>query len=224
MTSTNCCIPFGINCASILWSDGSHMTSYPKEWGNHFHRNASRATDFCWFELILEHPSRRLLFSFGLVWINPCFVAMLYCQIILEIWIGTVLILPESDHCLSLANWLEPTFISKRRIFQKAAQASKREAKMFTGIRANDLYTGEFNYNFPSDVLLALSHHCGEALKKGDCRPLLIVPEAILFNTIFFGNFNIADKWVESTTFFGSRQYVVMRCLSQSEISLPVRV
>ena len=47
---------------------------FPKKTGDPLLGSASCASNYCWIWLILKHPYSRLLFTFGLISVNPRFI------------------------------------------------------------------------------------------------------------------------------------------------------
>lgn len=73
---SNCCIPFNMHCSSILWRNGSNMSSTTEETSDYFPRSASKTNTFWVIPCILKHPNGRLLLSFRFLRIYPSFVTM----------------------------------------------------------------------------------------------------------------------------------------------------
>ena len=68
------------------------MSSFSEKTGDHLLGSASWASNFCWICLILKHPYSRLLFTFGLIRVNPWFIT---CHDVIDMFQSTAIVFLE---------------------------------------------------------------------------------------------------------------------------------
>ena len=78
-----------------------------KKTGDHLLGSASCLSNFCWIWFILKQPYNRLLFTFGLICVNPRFII---CHDVIDVFRSTAIIFLEHffrpvDTSLFLSNW-----------------------------------------------------------------------------------------------------------------------
>ena len=85
---TNCCVPLQIYYTILHCSSGMVATCpiFPKILATIFFRSAN---NFCWIRLILKHPYSRLLFTFGLIRVNPRFIT---CHDVIDVFRSTAIV------------------------------------------------------------------------------------------------------------------------------------
>ena len=80
---TNSCVPLKIDCSALFYWYECNMSSFSEKTGDHLLGSTSYASNFCWIWLILKHPYSRLLFTFGLIRLNPRFIT---CHDVIDVF------------------------------------------------------------------------------------------------------------------------------------------
>ena len=89
---TNGCVPLRIDCSALfLWYD-CDMSSFSEKTGDHLLGSDSCASNFCWIWLILRDPYSRVLFTFGLIRVNPLFIT---CHDVIDVFQSTAIVFLE---------------------------------------------------------------------------------------------------------------------------------
>ena len=87
---TNDCQNRKLCCSSVTIAT---CPVFPKNTGNHFLGSALCASNFCWIWLILKYQYSRLLFTFGLIRLNPRFIT---CYDVIDMFRSSAIVFLEN--------------------------------------------------------------------------------------------------------------------------------
>ena len=80
---TNGWLPLWIDCSALFQQYDCDMSSFSEKRGDHLLGSALCASNFSLIWLIMKHPYSRLLFTFGLIRLNPRFIT---CHDIIDVF------------------------------------------------------------------------------------------------------------------------------------------
>ena len=95
---------------------------FPKKLAIIFLGSASCASNFCWIWPILKDPHSRLLFTFGLIRLNPQFII---CHDVIDVFRSTAIVFlehffPPIDMNLFLSNWQIVWNLTRTNFFSRS--------------------------------------------------------------------------------------------------------